>query len=77
MAIKSYKLIEWVNDRDVQGYLDGVPPGTVVYKSQKYDYGMAREDEWFTGQPHISVSLNSDGDYPFFTVPVHKLEELV
>ena len=49
--------------------------GTIVYKSPKYDYGLARDDTNHTGRPHISVTLNEDGDYPFFTVPVDALKE--
>lgn len=50
--------------------------GTIVYDTAKYDYGLARDDTYFTGVEHMSVSLNPDGDYPFFTVPVMHVQEL-
>jgi hypothetical protein len=50
--------------------------GTVVYASAKHDYGLADDDTRITGVRHISVTLNSDGDYPFFTVPEGNVERL-
>jgi hypothetical protein len=50
--------------------------GTLVYDCGRYDYGCANDDFRFTGIPHKSVTLNADGDYPFFTVPVHDLEQI-
>lgn len=49
---------------------------TVVYGATRHDYGLARDDSRFTGVEHISVTLNSDGDYPFFTHPRHELIEI-
>ncbi|QGZ16364.1 hypothetical protein Hena1_02140 [Erwinia phage Hena1] len=43
--------------------------GIVVYRAAKHDYGLARDDTIATGIPHVSVTFNADGDYPFFTVP--------
>jgi len=62
---QSYKLRVARND---------VPAGTVVYKSTRYDYGLASDDTRYTGVEHISVTLKEDGDYPFFTVPKHNLQ---
>lgn len=45
------------------------PEGTIVYPCTKYDYGAANDDTDATGIYHISVSLNEDGSYPFFTIP--------
>ncbi|AWH15524.1 hypothetical protein [Pseudomonas phage 98PfluR60PP] len=50
--------------------------GKTVYKSTKHDYGCASDDTRITGVEHISLSLKPDGDYPFFTHPVHLLKEL-
>lgn len=50
--------------------------GTIVYDSMKPDYGLANDDTRFTGVMHISVTLNEDGDYPFFTVPLSDLERI-
>ena len=52
----------------------GKPAGTEVFKCQKYDYGLARDDTNMTGVDHISVSLNPDGDYPSFSVPEADIE---
>lgn len=43
--------------------------GTTVYAIRGYDYGLAKDDTRFRGIEHISVTLDSEGDYPFFTVP--------
>jgi len=48
--------------------------GTVVYKCAKHDYGLASDDTRMTGVRHISVTLNPDGGYPFFTVPASDVE---
>lgn len=53
------------------------PTGTIVYPSAKHDYGLARDDSNSTGVEHISVSLNNDGDYPFFTIPRDHLAKVV
>lgn len=49
--------------------------GTTVYRCSKPDYGLANDDCRATGEKHISVTLDKDGDYPFFTVPVSQLKE--
>lgn len=49
--------------------------GTVVYSLRYSDYGLASDDTRYTGVEHKSVTLNSDGDYPSFTVAKHKLEK--
>jgi hypothetical protein len=48
--------------------------GTLVYECMKCDYGLSNDDTRFTGVYHTSVTLNENGDYPFFTVPVSCLE---
>ncbi len=50
--------------------------GTIVYGISHHDYGLASDDSRMTGVPHISVTLNSEGLYPFFTVPLADLEAL-
>lgn len=50
--------------------------GDIVYDCRRYDYGCASDDTRILGYPHISVTVNSDGAYPFFTVPVRDLEEI-
>jgi hypothetical protein len=50
--------------------------GTIAYKSAKHDYGLAGDDTRITGVEHISLSLKEDGDYPFFTHPLHLLKEI-
>ena len=50
--------------------------GTIVYKQKYHDYGLASDDTRITGVEHISVTLNSDGDYPGFTIPRYQLEEV-
>ena len=50
--------------------------GEVVYKSEKYDYGLASDDTRTTGIDYVSVTFKEDGYYPFFTIPRQDLEEL-
>ena len=49
------------------------PAGTVVYNPRYHDYGLAHDDTRATGIPHVSVTLDSDGGYPTFTVPITDL----
>jgi hypothetical protein len=65
--MKKYKLLK---DRfDVKA-------GTIVYEYEGHDYGVARDDSYYTGVYHTSVTLNEDGATPFFTVPEDDLEQL-
>jgi hypothetical protein len=50
--------------------------GSVVYACAYYDYGVADDDTRLSGKPHISVTLNSNGSYPFFTVPEDAVEQI-
>ena len=49
--------------------------GDVVYLCKKHDYGCAGDDTYLTKEPHVSCTLETDGDYPFFTVPTRVLED--
>ena len=40
------------------------------------DYGLANDDTRLCGIEYISVTLNSDGDYPGFTIPRSDLRNL-
>lgn len=48
---------------------------TEVFKCEKHDYGCAMDDTILTGIKHISATLDPEGGYPFFTVPLEDLEE--
>ncbi len=50
--------------------------GTIVYSCVMHDYGMAGDDTRLTGEPRISVTLKSDGGYPFFTVAERDVEQV-
>ncbi len=71
MKIKKYRLLK---DRSLNG--KEWKAGTIVYDQMGHDYGLASDDTHFTGIEHKSVTLNSDGDYPGFTVPVRDLFEI-
>ena len=43
--------------------------GTTVYSCLLGTYGLAAQDTRMTGRPHRSVTLDPEGEYPFFTVP--------
>lgn len=49
--------------------------GDIVYPIRGHDYGLASDDEWATGIPHRSVTLDRAGGYPSFTVPVPHLDQ--
>lgn len=53
------------------------PAGTIVYKCTGCTYGLASDDSRYTGIEHTAVTLDENGGYPFFTVPVQDLEEVV
>lgn len=71
MIMKKYEVTD---DDSTTGSL--VKAGTVVYDCKFYDYGCASDDSRSTGVEHISVTLDSEGDYPFFTIPKYKLKEI-
>lgn len=50
--------------------------GTTVYSCKGWDYGCANDDSRATGIEHTSVTLDPEGDYPFFTVPKSDLKPL-
>lgn len=43
--------------------------GDPVFYCRGHDYGMASDDTALTGIQHVSVTLDENGDYPFFTIP--------
>jgi hypothetical protein len=47
--------------------------GKAVYSILGCDYGCANDDSRHFGVEHISVTLDPDGGYPFFTIPKHVL----
>lgn len=53
----------------------GGKAGTVCYKLSGYDYGLASDDTRMTGIEHVSMTLDPNGGYPSFTVPLEDLEE--
>ena len=53
------------------------PKGTVVFPCSHHDYGCAGADTRETGIEHQSVTLAANGEYPFFTVPRHKLTHVI
>ena len=50
--------------------------GTIVYDLRWSDTGISGSDTRNTGIKHISVTLDENGDYPFFTIPVTDLEKI-
>jgi hypothetical protein len=54
----------------------GHAAGTIVYECGTHDYGLASDDSRYTGIEHISVTLDPEGGYPFFTVPLTGVEKV-
>lgn len=48
--------------------------GQTVYSCKGYDYGCANDDSRRLNLRHVSVTLDPEGDYPFFTIPAEDLE---
>lgn len=55
----------------------GHAAGTIVYPCKGSDYGCASDDTRHYGVEHRSMTLDPDGDYPFFTVRADTLEPVV
>lgn len=53
---------------------DELAHGTLCYLGRGYDYGLSSDDTRATGIEHVSMTLNVDGSYPTFTVPICDLE---
>lgn len=69
MSRKSYTL---ARDRMIGDTLMA-KAGDTVFDCRVSDYGCARDDTLALGIEHTSVTLDPDGGYPFFTVPVRDL----
>lgn len=54
----------------------GLQAGDIVYGLMYHDYGLASDDTRNTGVDHISVTLDTEGNYPSFTIPRHALEKV-
>lgn len=50
--------------------------GTIVFDCLKYDYGLASDDTEMTGVKHVSVTLDPEGGYPSFTIPISALSAI-
>lgn len=69
--LKRFKLLKG------QPHLDQkLRAGTTVYECVRHDYGCRQDSERFTGEPHTVVTLDRDGEYPFFVVPTADLRRL-
>lgn len=49
---------------------------TTVYECLETDFGCALEESLESGVPHLSVTLEPSGEYPFFTCPMTHLREI-
>jgi hypothetical protein len=54
----------------------GLSIGQVVYEFTRHDFGGARDDTRILGEPCRSVTIHSDGDYPFLTLPESYMQEI-
>lgn len=48
--------------------------GDVVQHCRLPDYGLCSDDAHMTGIGHMAMTVDDDGGYPFFTVPVDVIE---
>lgn len=67
-----------VTKETVADHLPGgrLEPGVFIYRCTKPDYGCANDDTRILGKEHMSMTLDPDGDYPFFTVPVENMQAI-
>lgn len=49
----------------------GINAGDIMEEYTSYDYGMRKDHETITGEPHVNLSY--DGELPFYTVPLSAL----
>ncbi len=63
-------------DRELNGLIYA-SEGDTVYPAHGTDYGLARTDSIVLGEDHVSVTKDTSGGYPFFTIPVRFLDEKV
>jgi len=68
-----YKAYRMLRDSTVN---TEVKAGATVYDCKGWDYGVANDDTRMTGVAHQSVTLDPEGGYPSFTVPVRDLEPI-
>ena len=50
--------------------------GKTVYRASGCDYGCSSDDSRMTGIPHVSMTLDENGGYPFFTMSEYDLKEI-
>lgn len=56
---------------------DGIAKiGDTVFECAYYDYGLSRDDTNLSGEKYTSMTLNENGDYPLFTVPIRCLQKI-
>ncbi len=67
-----YNVYEVLRTRVLSGTTYAVP-GDTVYDQKGYDYGLSNDDSRLFGIEHVSVTKNSDGSYPGFTIPKRDL----
>lgn len=70
MSVKQYRML---TDSTIEPL---ATKGTVVQRCAMHDYGCANDDTRALGVQHISLTLDPDGGYPFFTHPLKDLEEI-
>jgi hypothetical protein len=63
----------WTLTKDSEVNRD-VKAGATVYDCWGCDYGIASDDTRLLGYECVSVTLDPEGGYPFFTVPKRDLE---
>ena len=51
-------------------------PGTIIYGFFQPTYGLVSLDNKVTGIKHGAFTLNADGDYPFFTMPMEHVQRI-
>lgn len=52
-------------------------PGKTIYACIEYDYGITNRDNRTRGVPHGCFTLKKDGDYPFFTMPMSDVRQII
>lgn len=64
-----------LTEREIRGEVLA-PKGAVVFDQWQYDYCLADDDTRATGIEHRTVTFNSNGDSPGFTIAESALREL-
>ncbi|WP_395449053.1 hypothetical protein ACHMW7_03860 [Aminobacter sp. UC22_36] len=70
MTVQAYVLVEQL---ELPEEALTLTKGTMVFQCVQGTYGLVDSDTRMTGRPHIAITFDPDGGYPFYAVPLSML----